>query len=136
MSILFLLSDFTSFEMNDELSQKVIGAAFKVHNELGFGFVEAVYERALAIELENAGVPFDVQSPIKVSYRGQIVGEFVCDVLVDKHLIVELKSVKALAIAHEVQLVNYLNATKIDVGLLINFGADKVDVKRKFRKSN
>ena len=120
--------------MNDSLTEQVIGAAFKVHNELGFGFLESVYEKALSIELKKLGIQHELQAPIKVMYDDQIVGDFVCDVLVEKSLILELKSVQQLATAHEVQLVNYLNATGIETGLLINFGPAKVDVKRKYRK--
>lgn len=120
--------------MNDEqLTEKVIGAAFRVHNQLGFGFLESVYEKALAIELGKLGVEHQTQSPIKVYYEQQIVGEFLCDVLVEDRLVLELKSVTQLAVAHEVQLVNYLAATKTDIGLLINFGPSKVDIKRKYR---
>ena len=118
---------------DDQLSKKVIGAAFQVHNQLGFGFLESVYEKALSIELNKLGIAHQTQAPIKVYYEEQIVGEFACDVLVEKRLILELKSVTQLAVAHEVQLVNYLAATKIDIGLLINFGPTKVDIKRKFR---
>ena len=121
--------------MDDTLTEKVIGAAFRVHNELGFGFLESVYEKALAIELYNAGVSFQTQAPIKVFYQSQIVGEFVCDILIDEQLIVELKSVSKISTTHEVQLVNYLTATKIDIGLLINFGPSKVDVKRKYKNA-
>jgi GxxExxY protein len=122
--------------VDDSLSEKIIGAAFRVHNELGFGFLESVYEKSLSIEFEAAGVPHETQAAIRVYYNKQVVGEFVCDLLVDNRLIVELKSASALAKAHEVQLVNYLVATKIDVGLLINFGPNKVEVKRKYRQSN
>lgn len=121
--------------MNDELSEKVIGAAFKVHNELGFGFLESVYEKALSIELTKLGIRQQRQCPIKVVYDDQIVGEFECDILVEDSLILELKSVRQLATAHEVQLVNYLTATRTDIGLLINFGPTKVEIKRKFRKA-
>lgn len=120
--------------MNDELSEKVIGTAFKVHNQLGFGFIESVYENALSIELAKLGISHKLQSPIQVLYDHQVVGDFVCDVLVDDQLILELKTVRQLTAAHEVQIVNYLNATQMDVGLLINFGPTKVEVKRKYRK--
>jgi GxxExxY protein len=120
--------------MNDELTEKVIGAAFKVHNQLGFGFLESVYEKALSIELTKIGIKHQLQAPVKVYYDDQVVGDFVCDVRVEDNLIVELKSIQSLSVAHEVQLVNYLNATKIDVGLLVNFGPKKVEVKRKYRK--
>ena len=120
--------------MNDSLTKQVIGAAFKVHNQLGFGFLESVYEKSLAIELKKLGIQYECQAPIKVMYDDQVVGDFVCDVLVEKSLILELKSVQQLATAHEVQLVNYLNATGIEIGLLINFGPTRVEVKRKYRK--
>lgn len=120
--------------MKDGLTEKVIGSAFRVHNELGFGFLESVYEKALSIELTKSGVVHASQSPIKVHYYDQVVGEFICDMLVEGRLIIELKSVSNLAVAHEVQLVNYLVATKTDVGLLVNFGPDRVDVKRKYRR--
>lgn len=119
--------------MDDELTQRIIGAAFRVHNQLGYGFLESIYEKALAIELAKTGIAFTTQSPVKVYYDQKIIGEFACDVLVEQRLLLELKSVANLALCHEVQLVNYLTATKIDVGLLINFGPGKVDIKRKYR---
>ena len=121
--------------IDDDVSSKIIGAAFKVHNELGFGFVESIYERALSFELSELEINHRVQAPISVIYRNQLVGNFVCDIVVDENpkLIVELKSVRQLVEAFEVQLVNYLTATSIDIGLLINFGPKKVEVKRKFR---
>ena len=122
--------------MHDQLSEQIIGAAFKVHNSLGFGFLESVYEKALSIELNKLGIIHQRQSPINVYYEEQLVGEFTCDLLVTGSLIVELKTVAVLAPVHEVQLVNYLVATRIDVGLLINFGPTKVEVKRKFRNFN
>ena len=120
--------------MNDELSEKVIGAAFNVHNHLGFGFLECVYEKALSIELTKFGISHQLQCPVQVLYDGRVVGDFICDVLVEESLILELKSVQTLSTTHEVQLVNYLNATETDVGLLINFGPRKVEVKRKYRR--
>lgn len=119
--------------MHDELTQKVIGAAFTVHNRLGFGFLESVYENSLAIELRKIQIDHETQARILVHYEGETVGNFVADMLIEKVLIVELKSVTKLTTAHEVQLVNYLAATGIETGLLINFGPDKVDVRRKFR---
>ncbi len=118
----------------DQLVKKVIGCAFAVHNSLGFGFLESVYEKALGIELAKSGVAVATQVPIQVHYRDQVVGDFVADMLIANVLIVELKSVTALSIPHEVQLVNYLTATRIDHGLLLNFGPQKVEIKRKFRK--
>ena len=122
--------------MNDKLTEKIIGAAYQVHNHLGFGFLESVYENSLSIELTRLGIQFETQAPIKVFYSNQVVGDFVCDILVENRLILELKSVTKLVVQHEVQLVNYLNATNIDIGLLINFGPSKVDIKRKYKAQN
>ncbi len=120
--------------MKDEaLTEKVIGCAYSVHNLLGPGFLEKVYENALRIELEKAGLSVEQQIPITVHYDGHIVGEFAADLLVEENLIVELKAVQTLSKQHEVQLVNYLAATDKDVGLLINFGPS-VQVKRKHRQ--
>lgn len=117
----------------DELVQCVIGVAFKVYKTLGFGFLESVYENAFAIELANLGMTFETQYPIQVLYNGQGVGEFKADIFIDGRLILELKSVADLAVVHEVQLVNYLAATGVEDGLLLNFGPRKVEIRRKFR---
>jgi GxxExxY protein len=117
----------------DDLTQKIIGCAYKVHNTLGPGFLEKVYENALRIELEKLGLRVKQQEPISVEYEGQVVGEYYADLWVDERVIVELKAAQALATEHEVQLVNYLTATRIDLGLLLNFGSS-VQVKRKFRE--
>ena len=113
-----------------ELSEKIIAAAYNVHNELGYGFLEKVYRNALAIELEEAGVKCVVEVPLKVSYHNKIVGDYFADIIVDDKIIVEIKAVSKLEPVHEVQLVNYLKATGIEVGLLINFG-QSVEVKRR-----
>jgi GxxExxY protein len=113
-----------------ELTEKIIKAAYTVHNALGFGFLEKVYQNALAIELKKMGLDIGTESPISVYYEDKIVGQYVADIIVAKKVILELKAVKNLSEAHEVQLVNYLKATGIEVGLLINFG-HSVDVKRK-----
>lgn len=118
----------------DELTEKVIGCAYRVHNELGPGFLEKVYENALRIELEESGLGVKQQHPISVVYHGKAVGDFFTDLLVEDRLIVELKGVLNLSKEHEVQLVNYLTATGIDDGLLINFGSARAQVKRKFRE--
>ncbi len=115
------------------LTEKVIGAAFTVYNKLGFGFLESVYERSMGIELKKHGLEVEVQCPIKVYYEDEVVGDFVADMLVDGTLIVELKAVRKLNAAHETQLVNYLVATNKPVGLLLNFGEERVEVKRKVR---
>ena len=114
----------------EELSKKVIAAAYEVHNELGHGFLEKVYKNALAAELKDAGVKCNLEVPLQVSYRGTIVGEYAADIVVDNKIIVEVKAVSKLNPAHEVQLVNYLKATGLTVGLLINFG-ESVQVKRR-----
>jgi len=119
--------------MNDQLSEKSIGACFKVYNTLGFGFLESVYEKALGVELATQGLQCATQVPIQVFYEGHNVGDFLADVVVEGQLILELKSVSQLLPVHEVQLVNYLKATNRESGLLINFGPDKVEVRRKFK---
>jgi len=115
------------------LTERIIGCAYRVHNELGPGFLEKVYENAQKIELEEQGLAVEQQRPLPVHYHGKVVGDFYGDLMVDGRVIVELKAVQNLAKEHEVQLVNYLSATGIDDGLLINFGSS-VQVKRKFRK--
>src|SRR6266481_4585807 len=117
----------------DDLTHIIIGCAYKVHNTLGPGFLEKVYENALRIELEKAGLRVKQQEPINVVYDGQIVGEYYADLWVNERMVVELKAALALAKEHEVQLVNYLTATGVNDGLLINFGLS-VQVKRKFRE--
>jgi len=119
--------------LDDELTQKIIGCAHKVHNTLGPGFLEKVYENALRIELEKTGLLVRQQEPICVKYAGQVIGEYYADLWVDTRVVVELKATQTLSREHEVQLVNYLTATGVDIGLLINFGPS-VQVKRKFRE--
>ncbi len=118
---------------DDDFTQKIIGCAYKVHNALGPGFLEKVYENPLRIELEGLGLNIKQQEPINVTYEGQVVGEYYADLWVDGRVVIELKAVQTLTQRHEVQLVNYLTATGIDDGLLLNFGPS-VQVKRKFRE--
>ena len=113
-----------------ELTEKIIKAAYEVYNELGYGFLEKVYENALACELKSAEINVTPQAPIKVYYKQNLVGDYCADLLVGDKIIVEIKAVSQLAKIHEVQLVNYLKATKYEIGLLINFG-DKIEIKRK-----
>ena len=113
-----------------DLTEKIIGCAYKVYNELGAGFIEKVYENALMIELKNEGLAAQQQYPVKVYYKGNLIGDYVADIVVEDRVIVELKAVSQLTKAHEVQLVNYLKATRLEVGLLINFG-DQISSKRK-----
>ncbi len=114
----------------DRITQKVIGCAYTVGNTLGCGFLEKVYENALAHELRKAGMHVAQQHPIKVRYDGVIVGEFVADLLVEQCVLVELKAVRAFDETHVAQCHNYLRATGLTVCLLINFGNPKVQVKR------
>ena len=116
----------------ENVTEKIIGCAYRVYNRMGFGFLESVYEKCLLIELRKAGINVEAQKPITVRYENEVVGEFIADLVVEGAVIVELKSVR-LVEAHEVQLVNYLVATGKDVGLLLNFGEGKVEVKRKLR---
>ena len=116
-----------------DLCGQVIGAAMKVHSKLGPGFLESVYQNALIWELRKNGLKAETQRPISVYYDDQIVGAFTADVLVNSSLIIELKAIQSLAKAHEVQLVNYLVATGIDEGLVLNFGAERLEFKKKFR---
>ena len=118
---------------DDALTQKIIGCAYKVHNTLGPGFLEKVYENALRIELEKLGLRVRQQQPLSVAYEGHVVGEYYADLWVDERVVIELKAAQALAKQHEVQLVNYLAATGVESGLLLNFGPS-VEVKRKFRE--
>ncbi|RJR42031.1 MAG: GxxExxY protein [Desulfobacteraceae bacterium] len=117
----------------EDVTEAIIGCAYRVYNKMGFGFLETVYERCLLIELHKAGLSVESQKPITVLYDDVSVGEFVADIVVNNEIILELKSVKRLHPAHEAQLVNYLVATRRPVGLLLNFGEIKVDVKRKVR---
>jgi len=116
-----------------DLCGQVIGAAMKVQSALGPGFLESVYQNALIWELQKLGLKVDAQRPITVRYDGQVVGFFTADLLVNDSLIIELKANQLLAKAHEVQLVNYLVATGIDDGLLLNFRAERLEYKKKFR---
>jgi GxxExxY protein len=116
-----------------DLCGQVIGAAMKVHSILGPGFLESVYQHALVWELQKSGFKVDAQRSITVHYDGQVVAVFTADLLVNDSLILELKANQLLAKPHEVQLVNYLVATGIDEGLLLNFGAQRLEYKRKFR---
>lgn len=118
-----------------KLTEQIIGCAYKVHSKLGTGFMEKIYENALMVELNNAGLSAQQQYPIKVYYDEIIIGDHLADIVVEDKVVIELKAVNQLVRAHEVQLVNYLKATNLEVGLLINFG-DKLTVKRKVLSKN
>ena len=123
------------------MTETIIGCAYRVYNKMGFGFLEparhpaggSVYEKCLLIELRKTGLYTGSQKPITVYYDDEIVGEFVADIIVNDTIILELKSVRRVIKAHEVQLVNYLVATGKPVGLILNFGERKVEVKRKIK---
>ena len=117
-----------------DLAGRVIGAAMEVQRCLGPGFVESVYENALAIELEASEIIAERQKSIEVKYKEQCVGNFFAYLVVDQTLIVELKSIQSILPIHEVQLVKYLAATGIDEGVLLNFGSESLQFKKKFRK--
>ena len=114
----------------DEVSRAVIGAAYEVSNQLGIGFLEKVYENALAHQLRKGGLEVLQQSPICVRYDGVIVGDYLADLLVEGLVIVELKVVKAFDEVHLAQCLNYLKASAMPLCLLLNFGSSRVDVKR------
>jgi len=116
-----------------ELTEKIIGYAYRVYNTMGFGFLESIYEKCLMIELRKQGLDAQSQTPIIVRYEGEVVGEFVADIVVENTIILELKSVRRIVVAHEIQLVNYLVATGKPVGLILNFAESKVEVKRKVK---
>jgi GxxExxY protein len=118
---------------HQELTEKIIGCAYHVFNKMGFGFLEKVYENCMLIELRKEGIRAEAQKALTVYYDDEIVGEFAADIVVEDEVIVELKSARQIVTAHEVQLVNYLVATKKPVGLLINFAETKVEIKRKYR---
>lgn len=118
---------------NDKLTEKIIGCAMEVHRRLGPGYLESVYEKALMIELKLAGLSCLNQVPLNVNYRGEAVGEFVADIVVEERVIIELKACQAIHQRHEAQVVNYLVATGYDIGLLMNFGSDSLQFKRKYR---
>ena len=115
---------------HSEITGNVIKAFYSVYNDLGYGFLEKVYENSLCVELRSLGLSVEQQTPISVYYKGSMVGEYFADLVVNDLLIVELKSVEALAHAHEAQLINYLKAPRYEVGLLLNFGK-RAEYKRK-----
>jgi GxxExxY protein len=126
--------------LHKEITEKIIKAYYKVYNTLGYGFLEKVYENAMAIELRKMGLEVKCQYPITVYYESEIVGEYFADLIVNDIVVIELKASKSLLEEHECQLINYLKATKIELGLLLNFGKE-AEYKRKvfmnkFKKYN
>ena len=119
---------------HSELTEKILRCSFEVHSQLGSGFLEKVYENALVFELRKCGLTVEQQKRLEVHYKGNIVGEYFADLVVDDKVIIELKAIDKLTDLHEIQLKNYLCATGIEVGLLMNFGKS-VNVRRKFVKN-
>ena len=122
-------ADFLDFK-HKELTDKIINVFYRVYNKLGYGFLEKVYENALLHELQNRGLKATGQAPITVNYKGQCVGEYFADLLVEDSVIVELKTAEKIEKIHEAQLLNYLKATGIQVCLLVNFRHFKAEIKR------
>ena len=116
--------------MHSELTRAVIGAAMEVHSNLGPGFLESVYEAAMAIEFDLRSVPYERQKAIPVMYKGKKAKEFFCDFPVDGKVLIELKALKTITSVEEAQVLNYLKATGLHVGLLINFGEQSLRYKR------
>lgn len=113
-----------------ELTEKVIGAAMEAHKQLGSGFLERIYEKALRMELAGRGVKSLAQAEIPVRYKHKLVGVYLADLLVDGALIVEIKAMRDLAPEHEAQIIHYLKATGMKVGLLLNFGRSRLQFRR------
>jgi GxxExxY protein len=120
---------------HEDITEKIIECFYTVYNKLGYGFLESVYEKAMLIELQKSGLKCVRQFPVRVMYRMQEVGEFYADIVVENKVIIELKASRKLDQAHEYQLINYLKATDIEVGLLFNFGR-KPEFKRKIFSNN
>jgi len=113
-----------------EITEQIIGAAFEVYNHLGYGFLEKVYQRAMKVELDLRGVPSELEGKTTVTFKDHLVGEYFADLLVAKCVVVELKVAKAYNSSDEAQLLSELKATGVKVGLLVNFGKEKVEFKR------
>ena len=116
--------------LHKEITERIIEACYEVANELGAGFLESVYEKALLVALREKGIDAASQVPMAVSFRGQNVGEFFADIIVESKVVVEVKAVKRLLPEHSAQVINYLKATGMEVGLLVNFGGPKVEIRR------
>ncbi len=122
--------------VNDELTGAIINASFEVSNELGAGFLESVYEKALIVALSQRGLNINAQVPLKVRFRNVIVGDFFADLIVEDKVLIELKAVSRLLPEHKAQVINYLNATGIETGLLLNFGSPRVEYYRLHKRKD
>ncbi len=116
--------------LHEEITNKIIKSFYKVYNTLGYGFLEKVYENAMAVELKKHGLKVNCQFPISVHYENELVGEYFADIIVNNLIVLELKAASELTEEHECQLINYLKATDIELGLLMNFGKE-AEYKRK-----
>ena len=119
---------------HEDITHRIIGCAYKVYNTLGFGFLESVYKKAMVIEMQKNDLSVEEEKALRVYYDDQVIGEFYVDLFVEQEIALELKSIQNLVGEHEVQLVNYLNALRKEIGLLINFGPNGVEGKRKYRQ--
>ncbi|MBK9163254.1 MAG: GxxExxY protein [Acidobacteria bacterium] len=122
--------------VDDELTGAIIYASFEVSNELGAGFLESVYEKALIVALAQRGLNINAQVPLKVRFRNVIVGDFFADLIVEDKVLIELKAVSRLLPEHKAQVINYLNATGIETGLLLNFGNPRVEYYRLHKRKD
>jgi len=122
--------------MGKRLSERVIGCAQNVSHELGAGFLEAVYENALALELEQEGIAFERQHQLDIYYKRKLIGQYQADIVVEDKLIVELKAVSSFSASHKAQVINYLRASGLNVGLLFNFGMSRLGIQRVVWKYN
>ena len=113
-----------------ELSYKIIGLAMEVYNKLGYGFLEKVYENALMILFKREGIKAEQQVPIKVYFEGKVVGNYVADILIENKIILELKSVERIINVHKAQVLNYLTATGVHLGIILNFGKEELTFER------
>jgi GxxExxY protein len=121
---------------HEEITSKILECCFEVINELGAGFLESVYEKALIVALSQKGLSVvKAQVPMKVNFRGVIVGDYFADLIVEGKVLIELKAVTRIAPDHKAQVINYLNAIGLDVGLLVNFGNPKLEYYRFFRSN-
>ncbi len=127
-------ADYHDFK-HKELTEKIIKIFYRVYNKLGYGFLEKIYENAMKIELRKEGIPFVAQAPIKVLYEGECIGEYCADLLVHDSVIVEIKAIRRFLEENEAQLLNYLKATPVEVGLLLNFGPEPGVRRRAFDNS-
>jgi GxxExxY protein len=117
----------------EDIVKKILDSIYCVRGNLVQGYLESLYEKALIIELQERGLKVESQVPVQVNYKGTIIGDFKIDLLVEDCVIIEIKAVQNLQVAHELQLVNYLTIAKKDIAILVNFGGDKIEIKRKYR---